>query len=108
LISSIWAVITTIQTKSILDDIPDKDQLNPSLPDMELRRTRRVILRYQKKPGIKHWLMLFVWQFPSMTMSYAWVFFLSGLTVYVCTPFIRHDEWSKDHKVCLNSYDRCT
>jgi hypothetical protein len=43
--------------------------------------------------------MLFIWQFPSMTMSYAWVTFLSGLTVYVCTPFITETGWTKHRKV---------
>jgi hypothetical protein len=99
LICSIWAVITSIQTKSLLDDLPDPDQLNKSLPDIEVKRMRRMILRYKKTPGLKHYVMMFVWQFPSMTMSYAWCTFLSGLTVYVCTPFIRHMEWENRHKV---------
>ncbi|KAF2476345.1 uncharacterized protein BDR25DRAFT_339387 [Lindgomyces ingoldianus] len=101
LICSIWAVITSIQTKSILDDLPNKDQLNSSLPEIELKRMRRVILRYKKRPGINHWIMLFIWQFPSMTMSYAWCTFLSGLTVYVCTPFIRNDPWSNRSKIAI-------
>jgi hypothetical protein len=60
---------------------------------------RRVILRYKRTPGVGHWVMLFIWQFPSMTMSYAWVTFLSGLTVYVCTPFITEMGWTKHRKV---------
>lgn len=63
LICSIWAVITSIQTKSILDDLPDRDQLNLSLSEMEVKRMRRVILRYKKTPGLRHYIMLFVWQF---------------------------------------------
>ncbi|KAF2192599.1 hypothetical protein K469DRAFT_717161 [Zopfia rhizophila CBS 207.26] len=101
LICSVWGIITSIQIKSILDDIPDKDQLNERLSELELKRTKRVILRYKKRPGVGHWIMLFLWQFPSMTMSYAWCTFLSGLTVYVCTPFIRRDEWGNHHKIAI-------
>lgn len=61
LICSIWAVITSIQTKSILDDLPTRDQLNMSLPEVEVKRMRRVILRYKKTPGLKHYAMMFVW-----------------------------------------------
>lgn len=102
LICSIWAIITSIQTKSILDDIPDREQLNQRLPDCELKRMRRVILRYKRTPGFGHWTMLFIWQFPSMTMSYAWCTFLTGLTVYICTPFIRREKWGDNHKVRLS------
>lgn len=78
---SIWAVITSIKTKSILDDIPDRDLLNLNLPEMELKRAVRVIVRYKKTPGWGHWIMLFIWQFPSMMMSYAWCTFISGLSI---------------------------
>jgi len=83
----------------MLDDLPDRDQLDSSLPEIEVMRMRRVILRYKKTPGLKHYVMMFVWQFPSMTMSYAWCTFLSGLTIWVCTPFIRGLEWSNHHRV---------
>ncbi|KAF2747650.1 hypothetical protein M011DRAFT_50239 [Sporormia fimetaria CBS 119925] len=101
LMCSIWAVITSIQTKSILDDIPDKDQLTNALSDAEVQRMKRVILRYRRTPGIGHWAMLFIWQFPSMSMSYAWCSFLAGLTVYVCTPFIWGQHWSNQHKIAI-------
>ncbi|KAF2007245.1 hypothetical protein P154DRAFT_569134 [Amniculicola lignicola CBS 123094] len=101
LICSIWAVVTSIQTKSILDDLPDKDELSLFLPEPEIKRVRKVILRYKKTPGFGHWIMMFIWQFPSMTMSYAWCTFLSGLTVYVCTPFVRNEAWDNRHKVAI-------
>ncbi len=34
-----------------------------------------------------------------MTMSYAWLAFLAGLTIYVCTPFIRGMPWQDRSKV---------
>ncbi|KAH7127100.1 hypothetical protein B0J11DRAFT_579515 [Dendryphion nanum] len=101
LVCAIWAVITSIQTKSILDDLPDRINLTSSMPASELKRTQRVILRYKKTPGIGHWIMLFIWQFPSMMMSYAWCTYLSGLTVYVCTPFIRERQWTTKHNVAI-------
>jgi len=96
---SIWAVITSIQTKSILDDLPHTDLMNSSMSESEVQRMRRTILRYRKTPGINHWIMLFIWQFPSMTMSYAWTTFIAGLTVFICNPFIRHAPWGYRSKV---------
>lgn len=48
-----------------------------------------------------HWLMVFVWQFPSMMMAWAWCTFLMGLTVYVCTPFVRRQAWGDGHKIAI-------
>jgi hypothetical protein len=45
------------------------------------------------------WNMIFVWQFPIMTMTYAWVMFVLALSVYVCTPLINHDPWGPQTKV---------
>jgi hypothetical protein len=54
-------------------------------------------------------IMLFVWQFPVMTMSYAWLMFLVALTLYVCTPLIQHDSWGPGSKVISPSFlDRPT
>ncbi|OAL56583.1 hypothetical protein IQ07DRAFT_581902 [Pyrenochaeta sp. DS3sAY3a] len=62
LICAISAIITSIQTKSILDDLPTRDQLNASLSELEVQRMRRTILRYKRTPGTKHWIMMFIWQ----------------------------------------------
>jgi hypothetical protein len=96
---SLWAIVSTVQVKSMLNDLPDKTDLNPFLPDIEVARLARTILRYKETPRFKHWAMIFVWQFPSMTMAYSWVTFLCGLTVYMCDPFIRRLAWQSRHKV---------
>lgn len=57
LICGIWAVVTSIQAKSMLDDLPSKEQLVASLSDAQLSRARLVILRYKKTPGVRHWIM---------------------------------------------------
>jgi hypothetical protein len=102
LVCSMFAIITSIQTKSILDDLPSSEELNvTSLPNIEVRRMQRTILRYRNTPGIKHWVMIFIWQFPSMTMAYAWCTFIMGLTVYTCSPFIQRLPWENRHKVEL-------
>ncbi|KAF2202176.1 hypothetical protein GQ43DRAFT_471103 [Delitschia confertaspora ATCC 74209] len=101
LICSIWAVITSIQTRSLLDDLPDKENLNNGMTECDFKRTRKVILRYSRSPGLAHWVMMFLWQFPSMTMSYAWCTFLLGLTVYVCTPFVRYEGWDAHAKIAV-------
>ncbi|KAF2659293.1 hypothetical protein K491DRAFT_675747 [Lophiostoma macrostomum CBS 122681] len=98
---SLWAVITSIQSKSILDDLPNDDQLNSSLPIDEVQRMRRSILRYRKRPGIRHCAMIFIWQFSTMMSSYGWVTFVAGLTVYMCTPFIKGEEWSQKHLIAI-------
>ncbi|KAF2823304.1 hypothetical protein CC86DRAFT_384682 [Ophiobolus disseminans] len=101
LICSIFAIITSIQTKSMLDDLPSCEQLDGSLPEIEVLRMRRTILRYKHTPGIKHSIMLFIWQFPSMTMAYAWCTFIAGLTVYVCSPFIQKLPWQDRHRIAV-------
>ncbi|KAF1841628.1 uncharacterized protein K460DRAFT_318818 [Cucurbitaria berberidis CBS 394.84] len=98
LVCAIFAIITSIQSKSILDDLPMGEQLDESLAVSEVERMQRTILRYKKTPGIKHWAMLFIWQFPSMTMAYSWSTYLGGLTVYVCTPFVQELPWQARHK----------
>ncbi|KAF9699138.1 hypothetical protein EKO04_003046 [Ascochyta lentis] len=101
LLCAIWAIISTIQTKSILDDLPAKEDFNTSLADIEVARIQRTILRYKRTPAFQHWIMLFIWQFPSMTMAYSWVTFLLALTVHVCDPFIRHSSWSDKNKTAI-------
>jgi predicted PurR-regulated permease PerM len=51
--------------------------------------------------SLQHWVMLFIWQFPSMTAAYAWCCYLSGLTLYLCNPFIRRLEYGDQHKVSV-------
>ena len=40
------------------------------------------------------WKMVFIWQCPSMFLSYSVCFYLAGLTLFVCTPLIRRDKWN--------------
>ncbi|PVH97834.1 hypothetical protein DM02DRAFT_673822 [Periconia macrospinosa] len=88
-------------TKSILDDLPNKGELVSTLLEDDFQRTLRTILRYRKRHRTSHWVMLFLWQFPSMCMSYAWTTFIAGLTIYLCNPFIQHEPWSNRHKVAI-------
>lgn len=99
LICSIFAIITSIQTKSMLDDLPSREQLSGAIPDIEVQRMQRAILQYKKSPGLRHWIMVFIWQFPSMTMAYAWCTYIAGLTIYICSPLLRKVPWQDRHKV---------
>ncbi|KAL1611409.1 hypothetical protein SLS59_000128 [Nothophoma quercina] len=101
LLCAIWAIISSIQTKSILDDLPANEDLDVSLADVEVIRLQHTILRYKRIPALQHWIMLFIWQFPSMTMAYSWVAFLSALTVHICDPFIRRSPWSDKNKTAI-------
>jgi hypothetical protein len=96
---SIFAIVTSIQTVSMVDDLPSREQLNEFLPETDVQRMQQTILRYKKTPGIKHWVMMFIWQFPSMTMAYAWLTYVAGLTVFLCSPFIKDLPWQGQHKV---------
>lgn len=59
---------------------------------------------------VPRWKMVFTWQAPVMFMSYSVCAFLGGLTILVCTPFIRHErEWGSGHNVRIPPCDltRC-
>ena len=43
--------------------------------------------------------MVFTWQAPVMFMSYSVCAFLGGLTILVCSPFLRGDKWGSGHNV---------
>jgi hypothetical protein len=45
------------------------------------------------------WKMVFTWQAPMMLMAYAVIFFLAGLTVYVCTPLFKGEATTFGGKV---------
>lgn len=47
------------------------------------------------------WKMVFIWQCPVMFLSYSICFFLAGLTLFVCTPLIRGDEWNAASDVAV-------
>ena len=55
----------------------------------------------QRKP---RWKMVFIWQCPMMFMSYSLCSFLSGLTIYVCTPLIRGEAWNSGSNVSCSSF----
>ena len=45
------------------------------------------------------WKMIFTWQCPIMFMSYSVMFFILGLTIFVCTPLVREKEWGTGSNV---------
>ena len=47
------------------------------------------------------WKMVFIWQCPTMFLSYSVCFFLAGLSLFVCTPLIRRDKWNTGSNVSL-------
>lgn len=47
------------------------------------------------------WKMMFIWQCPIMFMSYSVLFFLAGLTIFVCTPLIRWNGWNTGSNVSV-------
>lgn len=53
------------------------------------------------------WKMVFTWQCPIMFLAYSVVFFLAGLTIFVCTPLIRRNPWGTDSNVSQFPYFCC-
>lgn len=45
------------------------------------------------------WKMVFTWQCPAMFLAYSVLGFLSGLTLFVCTPLIRMRPWGAESNV---------
>jgi hypothetical protein len=45
------------------------------------------------------WKMVFTWQAPMMLMAYSVIFFMVGLTVYVCTPLFNGEANTPGGKV---------
>jgi hypothetical protein len=67
------------------------------------KRYKPLLLSQERNDGqvyTPRWKMVFTWQGPLMFMSYSVCTFLAGLTILVCTPFIREGgEWSAGHSV---------
>ncbi|KAL8746583.1 MAG: hypothetical protein Q9190_001427 [Brigantiaea leucoxantha] len=47
------------------------------------------------------WKMVFTWQVPVMFMSYSACLFIAGLTIYICTPLLRGEEWSPSSNIAV-------
>ncbi|OLN94148.1 UPF0157 protein [Colletotrichum chlorophyti] len=47
------------------------------------------------------WNMIFTWQAPMMLMAYSALFFLGGLTVYVCAPLYDGQGWVGESKAAV-------
>jgi len=107
LLLSLSAVVTAAQQKLVIEAL----LITSGLPELE--RTKQIILRCDStkdddeksnKSSQTEWSfaaknMLYVWQCPTMFMSYAWLTFLVALSVHVCTPLIRSSGPDDDTKV---------
>lgn len=49
------------------------------------------------------WRMIFTWQVPMMFIGYSFLFYFIGLTVVVCTPLIRREEWGPNIYVSIHT-----
>ena len=43
------------------------------------------------------WVMVYVWQYPAMLMSWSWVLFLMGFVGYIMTPVL--PDATKKHEL---------
>jgi hypothetical protein len=91
----------------LLRHLPEKDNLDYS--EEQIRLALNLFLHPPVKPGnlgakleprrISR-RMLWIWQCPTMLMSYSWVFFLVGYALHVLTPIFDPSEAEVLSKVC--------
>jgi hypothetical protein len=91
----------------LLRHLPEKDNLDYS--EEQIRLALNLFLQPAVKPGnpgakleprrISR-RMLWIWQCPTMLMSYSWVFFLAGYSLHVLTPVFGPLEAEVSSKVC--------
>lgn len=110
LVLSVLAILLAAQQIAVLQLLGKPPKLpNGGYPEKaDVRRFLLLILREVKYRGSRtgsvsdsesvgewkpRWKMVFIWQCPSMFLSYSVCFFLVGLTLFVCTPLIRGDKW---------------
>lgn len=124
LVLSILGILMSAQQASVLEILGGRLKNDQSQECIRfIRRYLRFLLReiYDVDTGnmsgnslsigtwTVRWKMVFVWQCPAMFMSYSACFYLAGLTIYVCTPFIRGDPWGAGSNVSHASilYQQC-
>ena len=117
LVLSVLGILLSAQQISILDllGVPQTYR-SPCSTQVEIRRYLPLFLtevrqrRFEAnsqtdEEGIgvwkPRWTMVFTWQCAIMFMSYSVCLYLAGLSIFVCTPLIRRDEWSTDGNVSL-------
>ncbi|TAQ86448.1 hypothetical protein B7494_g5222 [Chlorociboria aeruginascens] len=71
------------------------------IPPSRLQRIEQDTWRTHPQDYVIRWKMVFTWQAPMMLMSYASLFFLVGLTVYVCTPLFRGEVATTGGKISI-------
>ncbi|KAH8747401.1 hypothetical protein BGZ57DRAFT_935655 [Hyaloscypha finlandica] len=117
---SIFALISSAQSR-LLEEFPESDQA--SLAEIEVWRLLRFMLKPStsstaktglvdvehantegeippKSLGPNLWL-IWLWQSPTMLMSFSWLFFLIGYEVYLLTPLIEWSSWSGECTIAV-------
>jgi hypothetical protein len=96
-----------ISVLEILGDIPSssedshRDEIMANYRLMLIERVRepQEIMGEFQKGWRPRWAMVFIWQCPTMFMSYSFVLFILGLSMFVCTPLIHKDAWGPESDV---------
>ena len=114
LILSILGILISAQQVTVLDLLGAQPRTDSSSERIRfVRRYLSFILREDRSQAAGNdpdrlsgigawsvrWKMVFIWQCPVMFMAYSVCAYLAGLTIYVCTPFIRGDPWGAGSKV---------
>ncbi|KAI9699598.1 MAG: hypothetical protein M1820_007097 [Bogoriella megaspora] len=85
---------------NILGELPEESESEAAMGSLNRYLHLMLSRQYRLKPRPK-WKMVFIWQCPTMFMSYSLSFFLLGLTLLVCTPLIRGGAWNTNKAVAI-------
>jgi hypothetical protein len=102
---SVFAIISAAPTR-LLEHLPGKGRKH--YKDEDIRVALGLFLQDSKRPDNLEdkredrrvsKKMLWVWQCPTMLMSYSWVFFLVGYALHVLTPIFDVSQANVSAKV---------
>ena len=126
---SLWCSTTSLISSALerlLERLPQSQSHAEALNDEEIQQLLGLILRPLASTDITtaevsdiemqtstytetrmhyeiHHALAWVWQCPTMLMSFAWVFFLIGYELYVLTPLVHLETWDAQGYVSLHS-----
>ncbi|KAH6680241.1 hypothetical protein B0J14DRAFT_260731 [Halenospora varia] len=110
LLLSIWAIILSSQQHTFLESMP---LLIEASPKEDVEQNLKAILSAPTLTGADaeqlgtttkypvNWNMVYIWQCPTMLMSYSWATFMIALTLHVLKPFIRREPWGDSSKIAV-------
>lgn len=110
LLLSIWAIILSSQQHTFLESMPllvetsSKEDIDLNLGTILYGPKSMTVDAEQPRNATAfsvNWNMVFIWQCPTMLMSYSWAIFMIALTLHVLKPLIRREPWDDSSKIAV-------